>query len=71
MSNGGQPLGQCSNPDCEAHTMRVPLYGRARLCRDCDNAVTEAKGGVTHILSDDELAALGEAVGMDIGGAAS
>lgn len=47
--------------------MRVPLYGKVHLCRDCDNAVREAKGGGTHILSDGEVAALGEALGMNIG----
>lgn len=40
--------------------MRVPLYGKVHLCRDCDNAVREAKGGGvgSRILSDEELAVL-------------
>lgn len=58
----GLPLGPCCNPHCDAHTMRVPLYGKARLCRDCDNAVREAKGGGSRIMSDQELAMLDTAL---------
>ncbi len=30
-----QPLGPCSNKNCEAHNLRVPLYTARRLCRTC------------------------------------
>ena len=64
-----QRLGPCSVVDCEAHTMRVPTYGRERLCRDCyvkaaaagakESIQTDAVTIVNYkVMSRDELIAL-------------
>lgn len=47
-----QRLGPCSVVDCEAHNMRVPTYGRDRLCRDC--YVKEAEAGAKQSVETEE-----------------